>query len=331
MPATADALPLVTVAILAYDRKEQLAVNLRKVHDELDYPNDRLEVIVVDNASTDGTAEMVRRDFPWAELIVSETNTGIGGWNLAFERGRGDWFLVLDDDCYMEGDSLRRALAAARDARADLVSFAVHSSVPGESFSEWYRTGLLLFWGCSALVSRRALERIGGFDERMFIYAHETEWTMRFLDAGFAHLHLPEVRSVHMKPLPPAREVAHTQNVKNFGYMVGKLMHPTDVPVTFLRILSRTILLTLHQSTYHPAIPAVFKGLWAGLKVREPVGREVSRLYRRHYLEFNSWLLPRERYRFKTGRADGSPTMFHLYWDARQRQYPEGAATIQLR
>jgi GT2 family glycosyltransferase len=86
-PVSSEAhrLPRVTVAILAYNRRDALAVNLQKVS-EIDYPRDRLEVIVVDNASEDGTAEMVRERFPEVELIVTERNVGIAGWNRAFER-----------------------------------------------------------------------------------------------------------------------------------------------------------------------------------------------------------------------------------------------------
>src|SRR4051794_16334601 len=117
---TAQAPPLVTVAILAYNRRDALAVTLDKVLGELDHPADRLEVIVVDNASDDGTAEMVRERFPSVTVIRNEENVGIGGWNRAFEAGRGDWFLVLDDDCYPPPDALRRGFVAAARHGADL-------------------------------------------------------------------------------------------------------------------------------------------------------------------------------------------------------------------
>ena len=90
--------PLVTAAVLAYNRRDPLRITLTKLRDELDWPGERLEVIVVDNASTDGTADMVRAEFPGTKLIVNERNTGISGWNRAFEAGTGEWFLVLDDD-----------------------------------------------------------------------------------------------------------------------------------------------------------------------------------------------------------------------------------------
>ena len=331
MSNAADGLPSVTVAILAYNRRDALAVNLRKVSD-IDYPRDRLQVIVVDNASEDGTAEMVRERFPDVELIVTEQNVGIGGWNRAFERGTGDWFLVLDDDCYLEGDGLRRAVEAATAEEADLVSFTVDSPEPGEVFTEWYRTGLLLFWGCAALISRRAVERVGGFDENLFIWAHECEWTMRFLDAGFRHLHLADVRALHMKPLPVGREYAHTINVRNLSYMAAKLVRGRDLPVVFTRMLLRSLVLTLRYPSYWPAFPAAFTGFRKGLKVRRPVSAPVSRLYRRNFIEFSSHisLWPRIAH-VLVHRGEPGTEFFNVYWDARPHLYPRGSGTLRLR
>jgi glycosyltransferase involved in cell wall biosynthesis len=328
VPNPAAGLPAVTVAILAYNRRDELATNLTTIREQLDYPQDLLEVIVVDNASEDGTAAMVRERFPWVKLIVAEENTGIAGWNRAFDSGTGDWFLVLDDDCYMEGDALRRALDAARASEADLVSFGIESSVPGQVFTDWYRTGLLLFWGCAALVSRRAVERVGGFDPNLFIWAHEVEWTMRFLDRGFRHLHLPEV----MKPLPARREFAHTRNVRNFGYVIGKLMRTRDVPPALGALLIRTALHVLRYPAWWPGLGATLAGFREGLKVRQPVSAPVSRLYLRNFIEFAPWISlgPRISHVVVHKGAPGTE-FFHAYWNARPELYPRAAATLRLR
>ncbi len=111
--AASSAWPLVTVNILAYNRREEVRQTLQKITTELAYPRERLEVIVVDNASTDATRDMLAREFPSVRLIANPSNEGIAGWNRGFEAGRGDYFLVLDDDCYITGDSLQRAIRAA--------------------------------------------------------------------------------------------------------------------------------------------------------------------------------------------------------------------------
>jgi GT2 family glycosyltransferase len=325
-------LPKVTVAILAFNRRDALAANLRSVHEALDYPRERLEVIVVDNASSDGTADMVRERFPEVTLIESPVNTGIAGWNLAFARGSGDWFLVLDDDCLLAGEGLRRAVVAARDHGADLVSFAVDSSEPGAVFSDFYETGLLLFWGCSVLVSRRALEAVGGFDDGLFIWAHEVEWTMRFLDAGLRHLHMPEIRSVHMKGLPGVNEFGNTRNIRNFAYVAVKLMRPRDAAVTLVNLVVRALLDGIrYPGLGRPALAGIAEGARAGARVRRPVSAAVSRLYRRNCIEFSSHLRPWPRLRHVLLRFRPGTDFRHHYWRGRPRLYPRSAATLRMR
>jgi GT2 family glycosyltransferase len=239
---------------------------------------------------------------------------------------------VLDDDCYVEGDALRRAIAAAGSTDADLVSFTVDSSEPGQVFTQFYETGLLLFWGCSVLISRRALQAVGGFDERLFIWAHEVEWTMRFLDAGLRHLHLPEVRSVHMKPLPGNSERMHTRNVRNFGYVIGKLMPWPDAAVSLTCLLVRATIFAIRYRGWAQGIPAVIAGFREGLRHRQPVSRPVARLYRQNFLEFASWieLWPRLRYALFTRGVPGTE-FFAMYWKRRPRLYPRSAAALRLR
>jgi GT2 family glycosyltransferase len=321
----------VTVAILAFNRREPLAVTLGKTLGELDYPADRLEVIVVDNASTDGTAEMVARDFPQVRLIVSEANEGIAGWNRAFAAGRGDWFLVLDDDCYVEGDALRRAVSGAQDADADLVSFTVTSPDPGQTFSELYRTGVLSFWGCSVLVSARAAHELGGFDERLFIWAHELDFTMRLLDRGFTHLVLPDVRSLHMKPFSRLTPYAVQRNMRNFGYVVGKLLRPRDAVAAMGSLMLRAVIETAANPRFLIGLPAVLQGFAAGVRVRQPVRPAVSRTYRRGYLDFGSHFRPVKRLRHIVVDDRAPDGGFRQYfWADRPALYPRTATAFRV-
>jgi Glycosyl transferase family 2 len=328
---TGRPLPDVTVAILAHDRRDALAVTLHKVA-ALDYPADRLEVIVVDNASTDGTAEMVRDCFPHVRLIETGENLGIAGWNRAFATGRGDWFLVLDDDCYVEGDALRRALVAAGRFGADLVSTWVDSSEPGQSFSAMFPTGVLAFWGCCALVSRRALERVGGFDPAIFVWVHETEWMLRFLDAGLRHLYLPEVRAVHMKPLPAMTVPTQRGQLHNLAYTAARRLRAGDAAVALCGLLARAVIDGLRYGDgYWAGLPAVVAGARLGLSRRRPVRPPVSRLFRHNYVEFASPLQLRGRVR-SLARRPGRlrPDYRAAYWAARSDIFPSEPAALRI-
>lgn len=331
-------LPLVTVAVLAYNRRDPLRINLGKLRDELDWAAEKLEVIVVDNASSDGTSEMVRSEFPDVHLIRSDVNTGISGWNRAFQAGAGEWFLVLDDDCYVTGDALHRALAGARAHRADLVSFRVKSSDEEiYVFNEFYDTGLLAFWGCSALISGRAARGLGGFDPGIFIWGHEAEFVARLLDRGWRHLHLPEVISVHMKSPAGFKLAQHKRNLQSFGYIAGKLLRPRDLLPAAGNLLLRVLTESVRRPQILTCMPAVAAGLRDGLRNRAPVRAAVSELYRRNFIEFTSplafargpLLILRQRGRPDLAEQDAAERR-DRFWRERAACYPQGTGSLAV-
>ena len=281
--------PLVSVVFLAFNRREALATSLGHVL-ALDYPADRLEVIVVDNASTDGTAEMVRQDFPDVKLIDLPRNVGVSGINAGVRAARGRFVLLLDDDCHISGDALLRAVDAAETHGAGLVSFRVLSPA-GTVFNDVYDTGLLTFWGCAALLRREAAELLGGYDAEIFFLGNELEFTARLLDAGFAHLFLPDVEVVHRKePYLPQDSYnlrAMRPNFRHWGYFAGKLLAPRDAAAVLAHLLLRTV---FDAYRFEPvalrAVPEVVRGFARGLVRRGPVRPEVSTLYRRFCRDF---------------------------------------------
>ncbi len=324
--ASEETCPLVTVVILARDRRAELRITLEQLRDRLDYPPDRLETIVVDNASTDGTLAMLESEFPQVRAIASETNVGIAGWNHGFRQGRGDCFLVLDDDCYLCGGSLRRAVTMARRLRADLVSFsAVSTREPGHVFNHEYETGLLAFWGCAALISRRAITLLGGFDPGIFVWAHEPEFTMRLLDRGLRHLYLPDIVAHHMTdPATRLTPFFYRTNTRNLAYIAAKRLRVGHAVAAVLNILSTAVL----RSTRPPSarlVAAAVAGAWAGSRRRSPVGRGVSALYRRNYIDFVSPV------RFASGlTADRVAARIRGFWRERPDLYPSGAAWLEM-
>ena len=340
---TDDTWPLVSVVFLAYNRREQLGVSLDKILAETDYPAGRLEVIVVDNASTDGTAEFVRERHPGVQLIRNPENIGVSGWNVGMATARGDWLLALDDDCYISGDALKVAVRRAEEHDADLVSFLVASSEEEGYFNEGnFNPGLLGFWGCSAMFSRRAITGEVFFDPNLFLWANEVELTMRLLDRGLRHLWLPEVVSVHQKELP-SDELSlrfHTYNHKHWAYAAGKLLQPGDALVVLGRLLLRTVLDARTRDRRLLAIlPQIVLGFANGLRFRRPIRPVVSRTYRDVCSDFGSPLpylrtpMQRlkglrdpeatERFRVERRRARLAPS-------ERDRFYPAEAAVLEL-
>src|SRR3954451_502269 len=93
-----------------------------------DYPPERLEVIVVDNASEDGSAAMVEEEFPQVRVIRRSENVGVSGWDDGFAEARGGLGRGAHADCSLPADGLSRAVDAAERNDAALVSFSVVSS-----------------------------------------------------------------------------------------------------------------------------------------------------------------------------------------------------------
>jgi len=178
------ALPTVTIVFLVFNRREELRTSLHEMLSRIDYPADLVDVVVVDNASTDGSAAMVRETFPDVTLVERSSNAGVSGWNDGFAVARGDYVLALDDDCYIPGDGLRRAVEAAEARDADLVSFTVVAAdEPTYRFTtNEYDTGLLSFWGCAVLMRREVLDVLDGYDPEIFVWANELEFMLRFFD-----------------------------------------------------------------------------------------------------------------------------------------------------
>ena len=333
--------PTVTVVVLVYNRRDELRRTLTEMSEECDYDSSLMDFVVVDNASEDGSGDMVASEFPDVRLIRRKTNCGISGWNDGFEVATGDLVLVLDDDCFLPGDGLARAVAAMREHGADLASFAVIASEqPEYRFDLAYRTGLLTFWGCAALIRREVLDEIGGFDPKIFVWAHEVEFMMRFFDAGFRHLHLPEVIAVHMKD-PAGGQLlayygspAYRFNGRNFGYVAASRLRPRDALETLIALLASNV---RHAVRIETAPLSVVKdtvsGFADGLRNRAPLrNAQVSRTYRRDFISFASpwWLTRSPRDVLRRNDPDAATRRLNRYYERRPHLYPDRAATLRF-
>jgi GT2 family glycosyltransferase len=298
---------------------------------------------------------MVREEFPQVRLLTHENNVGVSGFNLGFAAAEGDWVLALDDDCYLPPDGLRKAVAAAEEHSADLVSFRVVSTHdPAYSFTEtMYRTGLMMFWGCAVLIRRAALEELAGYDPEIFVWANELDFTMRFFDRGYRHLHFPVVTAEHMKA-PPERPLPgqtdwrpYRLNARNWGYIAGKLLRGRDAPEALVALLAQCVRSVLRDEWgLVRGIPEILRGFAHGLRHRDPLRNpEVSRFYRRNFETFASpwWLsrplgellraLPRELLggRFRGENRPRDVGRWDDFFAERAHAYPVEPAVLDFR
>jgi GT2 family glycosyltransferase len=188
----------------------------------------RREVILVDNGSTDGTPDTVRRDFPDVDVLANPTNIGFSAANnlgieLALARG-SDWVFILNNDTVLAADVLEQMIAVAEaHPGAGILSPLIYFSDPpdlvwfgGARFDpargrsgrmEHYRRRLTAGFvgvrpidraaGAAMLVSRRAIERVGAFDPDLFFLHEDVDLSLRVHAAGFELLLVPAARVWH--------------------------------------------------------------------------------------------------------------------------------------
>ena len=212
--------PAVAVVIPTWNRRDDLLACLESIA-AMRYP--RLHVIVVDNASTDGTAEAVAERFPAVELIRSDRNRGFAaGANLGLQQAlqRGvDYVLLLNNDVVVAPDMLARLVEAAEaHPKVGLLGPSVwHHDAPQRLWSAGYRCRAVTLseqpprgdpygtepyfvdtlYGCALLIRREVLETVGLLDGRFFMYYEDKDLCLRARAAGWALLAVPAARMWH--------------------------------------------------------------------------------------------------------------------------------------
>lgn len=197
------------------------------------------EVLVLDNASQDGSADVARRHPVTTEVIALTERRGKSENDSALlQRARGRFCLLLNEDSELEPGAtvaLHAALAADEGAGAAgamlvrpdgvqqpsawrfpspgtalLTALFLHKALVVQSKGERVRT---VDWVQSAamLVRREAAAEIGYFDPEFFVYSDEVDFCRRLRDAGWHTLYVPEARAVHHEQLStggvPARRI----------------------------------------------------------------------------------------------------------------------------
>jgi len=226
----------VSVIIVGYNTRDMLRDCLRSVGEQGEAC--AFETIVVDNASSDGSAAMIAEEFSHAvvRLLANDTNRGFAAaCNQGLAEASGRYALLLNPDTVVLEGCFEKTVAFA-DAHAgaavvgcrvlnpdrtlqptcfrfpsllNLLLAATHlyklfprSRLFGrERMGSWRRDDVRdvdVVTGCFMLVRREAIEQVGPMDERFFMYAEETDWCYRFRQAGRRNLFMPHDGIVHL-------------------------------------------------------------------------------------------------------------------------------------
>jgi GT2 family glycosyltransferase len=195
-----------------------------------------LEIIVVDNASLDGSVEMLADEYPQVRVISSEINLGFAGANnRALREATGDFYVLLNSDAFLRPDALRLALEHMRknpdvglagglligpdesrqpSARMfpnivnDLFTMSgLSTKFPtsrlfGRADRTWYDPQLSaeVDWvpGAFAILNPAVLQKVGLFDEQFFLYYEEVDLCRRIKSLGYKVMYWPDILVVHL-------------------------------------------------------------------------------------------------------------------------------------
>jgi hypothetical protein len=223
----------VSIIVVAWNVRDLVQDCLQTVYEQT--RDISFEIIYVDNASVDGSLEMVRKEFPEARTIANSENLGfIRANNQAIEVARGRYVLLLNSDTLVLDGAIQKTVAFG-DGRPDaavigcrvlnrdrtlqrscfmfpsVLNLLLSSTLLARIFprNRFLGRERMTWWdfdevrevetvcGCYALVRKEAIDEVGMMDPAYFVYGDDPDWCYRFKQKGWKRLFTPDANIVH--------------------------------------------------------------------------------------------------------------------------------------
>jgi len=275
----------VSVVIVSFNTREVLRECLESVRRGSGAL--RVQTIVVDNCSADGSREMVQREFPEVLLVCSDVNLGFAGANnLGFKSARGRYIVLLNSDAFLAEEALERSVQhmdenprvglggarlMGRDGswqpsarkfptllddlivRSGLAARFPHSRFFGRFDRTWANImdPAEVDWvpGAYSIIRAEALVTAGPFDTRFFLYYEEVDLCRRIKQLGYSVCYWPDVSVIHIGG-ESSRQVLST----NMSKVGGQL--------TLWRMRSTLLYYRKHSGIVVTTLAMLFEVLW---------------------------------------------------------------------
>ena len=257
-------------------------------------------IVVVDNASSDGSAEMIVGTHPEVDVLRNSKNEGFSKGNnigicYALERG-AEYIWLLNNDTEVEVDTLTRLVNVAESSSEiglvspiiqyfgektkiqfagsyiDIKTFEIHYPGSKERAGAAFQTGPnVLLWGTALLIKRDVIEKIGLLNERFFAYWEDTEYSLRSLKSGYRNVVCATSRVYHKRQL--TSEGKETKKGAYFYYFLER-NYILLLRQEFHGVLGRVrfYLMALAVGSAHTLrcpgefVDVALMGVWHGLK-----------------------------------------------------------------
>ncbi len=258
-----------SIVILNYNSQfwlKKTLDSLKKYY--LDKTKFAVEVIVIDNNSTDDSVKMTKREFKWATLIVNPTNCGFAaGNNVALKDSTARYTMLLNNDIQFTEQSNLDLLIKFMDKHNETavispkvvlttgqLDMACHRGEPTPLASLYYFMKLDKLFpksatfgqyhmsykdldtphiidactGAAMIVRTKVMHQVGLLDEQFFMYAEDLDWCKRFRDAGHTIVFYPEVQIIHHKYKSGIKSKSKTVASKTKSYFYDTMLQYYD-------------------------------------------------------------------------------------------------------
>lgn len=207
----------VSVVILNWNAKKITGDCIQSV---LEQSHKSYEIILVDNASSDGSTKELKKRFKKIKVVENKKNLGYaGGNNSGLKACTGDYILILNNDTVLDKDFLRALIKNKEKGDilgvknyyfdkknilwavgSELNRFTARASLVGNKeidHGQYDQTSPPYIVGSSMFIKKEVFKRIGYFDESYFCYFEETEWQTRAINAGYKIGFVPQAKLWH--------------------------------------------------------------------------------------------------------------------------------------
>lgn len=263
--------------------------------------HENCEVLIVDNASSDGSAETIKQDYPWVIFTANQENLGFAkANNQALRKARGDYQLLLNPDTVVPLETLKECITFLKGhPDAGVVTCKVvfpsgkidmdcHRGFPTPWASFTYFSGLEDFFfnskwfgkyhltylplnttheidsavGAFMMMPKVAIEKVGLLDEDFFFYGEDIDWCYRFKEKGFKVYYFPDVSITHYKGV--------SSGIRKESLAITSATKQSRMKVALASIVAMRLFYDKHFKQHYPFFITwlVYGGIWLMKKKR---------------------------------------------------------------
>lgn len=280
----------IDICIVSYNTKNILYKCLKSVIQAVENSNikDVIEyaIHVVDNASHDGTVDMIQKNFPEIKLVNLEINLGFArANNIIFSKSYGKYFILLNPDAFIHEDTLTKAISFMENTSKAGACGGLLRNEDGSLAPSARRFPTLIrkfcdMWGLSRIVKKKqvsnksqevdwvpgtftvvrrsAFINLPLFDERFFLYYEETDMCRALHNRGWQVWFVPEIELVH---IGGASAMAHVKNesVNTEGMNAKQFFDTSGAQLTLWRMQSENLYINKYLSKYGVLVNATIE------------------------------------------------------------------------